>query len=424
MRLLATAVFVFSATCAVFPARAQLSVTSTSLEIEALGGVSTDNGDLTLARLTLAPAVKARSGRSLMFETKVRAEFAGEETGLGTRSTYGSASKPLELGSNGRIEIDKAIIIWRKQSASVVLGKQAVAWGVLDGVQITDRFDAVRLREGPFGETRPDRLTRWGARARFDAAGLDFDAAVAFDGTVSQFAEIGDAFFVRASRSRGGVPFAVQPQELRVNTPNNETLGLRVSKRMGASDASLLVIHGPDTDPVFDFDGAAAILSYPTRTLFGATFERAIGPTVFRAEAAWSPDQPINLTPSPELASTRRDRILAGVGVDWDMPAGLFLNAQIAADHIAGENLVRPNTDVIATIRLQRSFSNETWRARIETLSVLTDGDGAVRPAIAWRANDLFSVELGADIIWGDLNELIGQFSTSSRAYLRVTAAI
>lgn len=62
-------------------------------------------------------------------------------------------------------------------------------WGVLDGVQITDRFDPMRRHDFVFSDVKPDRIARWGARWRNQLGNFKLDASLAFDGTVSQQAE-------------------------------------------------------------------------------------------------------------------------------------------------------------------------------------------------------------------------------------------
>jgi hypothetical protein len=94
----------------------------------------------------------------------LRLEATGSDIGLGTLSTYVDNSQPSELGSDARLEIDTVVIRWRKRANRVTGGKQTLACGVLDGLQIADRFDAVRRREGIFTSNRPEKISRWGMR--------------------------------------------------------------------------------------------------------------------------------------------------------------------------------------------------------------------------------------------------------------------
>lgn len=407
-------------TSVAFPAAAALR-SSSSLQTETVLATAT-RGGLSQARVTLLPETRLRMGRNWSAEGRLRLEGAASDTGLGTRETYSTLSEPWQSGNDVRLELDAATLSWRKRTTQLTLGKQTVAWGVLDGVQVTDRFDAVRRREVVFTQERPERIARWGARARFRLGDTRLDAAAAFDGTVNQLARAGDAFDIRAARSRGGLPAGIIPTRIDVDTPDDPTFGLRASRTIGTSDSSIMVIRGPDTEPVFLADGTGVELSYPTRTLLGATWQRAAGAQVWRLEGAYIPRQPVNAAPAPGLVTARESRWLIGSGLDWSLPGGIFLNAQLAVDHInAGDaDLARPETDVVSTLRIQRSFSNERWRAALEMINVLSDGSGSLRPALTWQQGDSLALDLGADLIWGQERELIGQFEPASRVYLRI----
>ncbi|TCO75480.1 DUF1302 domain-containing protein [Chromatocurvus halotolerans] len=394
---------------------------SSSLQTESVIAAAT-RGGVSQLRVILLPETQLRMGRTWSAEGRLRLEGAASDTGLGTRETYSTVSEPWQSGNDVRVEIDAATLSWRKRTTQLTLGKQTVAWGVLDGVQVTDRFDAVRRREVVFTQDRPERISRWGARARFRFGDTRLDAAAAFDGTVNQLAGTGDAFDIRAARSRGGIPAGIVPASIDVDVPDNPTLGVRASRTIGTSDTSVMVIHGPDTEPVFLADGNGVELRYPVRTLLGATWQHAAGARVWRLEGAYIPEQPVNLVPVRGLAAAKESRWLIGSGLDWSLPGGVFLNAQLVVDHIAiGDiDLVRPETDVVSTLRIQRSFRNERWRAVLEMINVLSDGSGSLRPALTWQQGNSLALDLGADLIWGQQSDLIGQFERASRVTLRI----
>jgi hypothetical protein len=177
---------------------------------------------------------------------------------------------------------------------------------------------------------------------------------------------------------------------------------------------------------VFRGDGPGVVLQYPTRTLVGANWQRAAGARVWRLEAAWVPQQALNLAPGPDLRVGRESRMILGGGLDWNLPGDLFLNAQLAVDRVdaPSSTLVRPDTDVVSTLRLQRSFRNERWRTAIEMINVLSDGSGTLRPMITWARGDTLALDLGADLIWGDEQDLLGQFENASRVYLRIRKSL
>ena len=400
------------------------------LSITAISGVATDDSAFAINRLELRPEVDVYWGERWKLALAGRLELASDDTGLGTRDTYSSASEPLVARDDVRLELDRVTLAYQHGGLTATLGKQVVAWGVLDGIRVTDRFDAVRRREFVFTETRPERISRWGARLTWRRKDWSIDVAGALDPSVNQLAEPGTVFDPVAPRLRGGVAPGNDPLvtvAARNRYFHDATYGARVGKRIGSANVTVLALSGPDTDPVFAAatlaNAPAVALTYPRRQLFGASLDAAIGDVVLRLEAAYIPDQLVNTLGAAPLASTERARTLAGIGLDWNAPAGWFVNLQWARDHIESgpATLVRPQNDDIATVRLQRGFVNDTWRAKIEWIGSTSDGDGAFRPSIEYRPTDALALTLGWDRIRGARDELFGQFADASRVWLRAT---
>lgn len=393
--------------------------------------VRLDDSAASLARISVQPRYLLRSTAGWRAEVSGRLVAAFDETGLGTTETFSGASRPVDIGPHGRIELDRAFITLGTGDHRLTLGKQSLAWGILDGLQVTDRFDPITRAEAVFGEVRPQRLARWGARWQGQFAGMEFDGAAAFDPTVNQLPLAGAAFAPLAPRLRAGFPEGAQTPPVTISARDryvsDATYGLRVSRPLGQSEASLVLISGPETEPVFAAvltqSGPVVELRYPRRTLVGATFERSDGARVWRLEAAYTPDQPVNLFAAPFIAATDRPRYLAGVGLDWSAPNEIFVNLQIGVDHIdaGGMTLVRPQTDVLATLRLQRAFRNERLWLKSELLGSLSEGDGALRPWLEWRQSDTVLFSAGADLIWGRSQGLFGQYADQSRLWVRIT---
>ena len=389
-----------------------------------------DDGDLSLSRLSFRPEAKWRFGRAWRAELSARLDFADDDTGLGTSDNFSSLSKPLIDNRRTRLELDRAVLSWRGGRNRISIGKQVAAWGVLDGVQITDRFDPVRRRDFIFSDVRPERLARWGIMARTKLGQWTVEPAIALDASASQQANFGDAFALQATRFTGGLTLGTEPLQLRHESRNgyvrDATAGLRVSRDLGAGRISVLAFTGPTTDPVLGLTDAGPTpgieLRYPKRSLVGLSWDQTLGSIVLRGEAAYIPDQPVNVLAEQPLARDRRKRVLAGVGLDWNAPLKLFVNAQLAVDNLSDgtERLARPPTDVIATVRVQRAFRQAGWQLRCEWIGSLNDGDGVVRPAVEKEFNDALSLTVGADIAFGDRQGQFGQFESRSRAWARL----
>jgi hypothetical protein len=102
----------------------------------------------------------------------------------------------------------------------------------------------------------------------------------------------------------------------------------------------------------------------------------------------------------------------------------VFVNAQLGVDHLdgGGETLVRPRTDWLLTLRLQKSFANDSWRTRGELIGSAGEGDGVLRWALEWTGRDAWRLGGGVDLPFGDRDGLFGQYRDRGRAWLRMTA--
>jgi len=110
------------------------------------------------------------------------------------------------------------------------------------------------------------------------------------------------------------------------------------------------------------------------------------------------------------------DRIVGGVGADFSGPLGTYVNVQLIADHVSSDReLVRPRTDVISTLRIQKDFADNLHSLRAEWLNSFTDADGLVRLDFSRRIDDRFSIFLGGEIFYGSSRGIFGQFSERSR---------
>ncbi|WP_342805705.1 DUF1302 family protein [Alteromonas sp. M12] len=407
---------------------------SSIIKVEYRLGLNLNDAELQHARLSISADTRYRINRNWSIYLDLRGEAADDDVGLGTVNTYSSLSKPLLDGKHTRFEVDRAFVQWRERAHTLTLGKQVTPWGVLDGIQITDRFDPVRRRDFVLTDVRPQRIARWGARWRNTLGKFKLDASFALDGTVSQQAEINTLFFTHSTRFTGGINLSSTPiamiAEQRNTSLEQSTFGMRASRPLGSGELSLLTFRGPDTDPLLTLvqqplinQPATVTLTYQRRTLYGATYDLSLGETVLRGEIAYIPDQSINIISEIPLQSARAKRLLAGVGLDWNAPAQWFVNGQLAIDYVNGEDfsLVRPATDTILTLRAQRTFINGRLLFKGELIGTLNEKDGVLRPELAYDYSDRLKLRSGIDYLFGDENSQFGQFRDNSRFWFAAT---
>lgn len=409
--LLMSSVFVFA------------SDVHTSLHAQYRTAAALETGDVNMARVMVLPRLKWRLDRRWRFEAKLRFEQAFSDTRLGMMETYSDVSKPLELASDTRVELDTMVLSYRQMNYKMTLGKQVYPLGVLDGLQITDRFDSQRYREAIFTDDRPDRLPRWGWFQTFQWQGGGLQILTAFDGTVSQPAQHRATFMPRAPRLRAGMQsFRLTQPSITYDLPDDPSIGGRWFLHSNTGDLSLLVLHGAQLEPLWRQEHQRLHLEYPSRTLYGITAQRSDKERVWRFEAAYIPSQKINTRTRYSVSEGDADRLLAGVGVDW-RAAGFFFNTQLAVDYLYQPSAapVRPVSDVLMTLKGHRTLLNDSIAASLEVIVSLSQGDGVLRPALKWQVSDQLATSVGIDWIWGDDNQLLGQFSEQSRLWFKLS---
>ncbi len=373
--------------------------------------------------MLLEPSYEHRFSDALSFEGSLRFEGAGKETGIGGTSNFSRISRPFPTDDDVRFEVGEAFFRAETENVSLDIGKQAIAWGSLDGIRVTDQFTPVRLTEGLARTPRPDRIPIWAVRLRTQMLGFDLDLALSPDPTVNQIAAVGDRFFPTASRYRGGfsgdVPLPPLSRDDRDRLVQDGSAGIRIGRTVGRTDIRVTALTGPDHQGTLALSegGTGVTLTHRRRTLIGAEAVRPLGPAVIRAALAHSPDRRFNTEGNGVLNDEERSQWLGGIGVDAYAPFDFFSTSQLLFDHVGGgEGLVRPDTDVILTSLLRKRWGDDRWGFETEVLQSLTDGDGLVRSELAYRIADRFDITFGADIFHGTGEGIFGQYERQSRA--------
>ncbi|MEL7188063.1 MAG: hypothetical protein AAGK17_00805 [Pseudomonadota bacterium] len=391
-------------------------------QVQASGNVevAVDEDGWSRSALLVVPKWSASIDDDAEAVLSFRVEGAASETGLGTTSSFSPISEPLIGGDDFRVSIEEAFVELGSDNVDVILGKQNVAWGSLDGIRITDKVNPERRTEFLAREPRPDRIPIWAARVKLRAGDFDLDIVGAPDPTVNQVPQVGSTFFPTAPRLLGGLmPVGQFPAIIRQDRGRlfeDGVVAARASIRASSLDLRVSAISAPDRDGIVSFDGQSINILHPRTHSFGLEAVWQTGNVVLRLDSAWTPDAVHVLDQTFATQSTKADQIVAGIGADIDGPFESFINIQVIADHVASDQtLVRPKTDIFSSLRIQKQIANGDVGLKIEAINSWTGEGHLLRAEMERRLSDNFDLYFGVDAFFGSEDELIGQFERRSR---------
>jgi len=414
-------------------ASAEIELRRASLQADYKFAVRLDNANAQWSRVTVKPQGEWRLNSSWRAQVSARFEFADDEVGLGNVDGFSDFSRPAGDGRGYRVELDEATLIHRGNQTRTTIGKQSIAWGVLDGLRVTDRMDAVRLRDFVYAEQQPDRIKRWGIMHEHFFSDWELELGVLLDPSSDQLANFDDAYFPRLPGL--SLESATSPPVISTKKPDpglsNPTVGFRATRSLPRGTLSALVISGPDSEPVIgdvNFESGVSRINLTTenRNMVGVSYEVPFEDQIWRVEAAYSPDQIINTVSSGIVDLDQRGRIRFGTGVDFNAADSWFVNAQIALDQLqeGGDAELFAASQLIATLLITRTFSNETIQTSLRYSGSLVDGDGTLKPSVGYQLNDAIELSFGADLAFGDRKGRFGQFRTESAVWLKIGATL
>ncbi len=169
---------------------------------------------------------------------------------------------------------------------------------------------------------------------------------------------------------------------------------------------------------------AALRLVHPRYAMLGADVETVIGQWALRAEAAYFPDRPMQVSNQPSLFEG--NSLEAGAGVDrragdFTLSGTVLLRREDTLTQEAS-NLMRG--DVRTSVSVVAGFSRTFNRDRVETrlFSLVNPGDRAafVRGVLAWKPADDVAIETSAGWFAGEGDDVITRFGDRDFAYLRL----
>jgi len=396
------------------------------------------------ARLFAEEKVEKQVGPS----RRIRLTVSGFAEGLLSRRPVPGAAPGLQSVNDGIVRVQDGNVEVLGQRVDVLAGYARLAWGKLDEIQPTDVINPLDVSRFFFEGRSEARLPMLLARARLHIAErVTLEGVYLPDfrrGRYDQLNEPTSPFNLPVNVAQDsavclaiGCPAA--PIQVSDRAPAftaaNAQGGARVSATSGRVDWSVSAFRGFETFGLYTVEDVAALppvvppavtVVYPRFTMIGGDFEAVRGKWGLRGEVAAFVDDNFQ---SPALRVVTGQSFDAGVGIDRRAGDYTLSGTVLVHSESYDSPLASPNpsegagagrTDVSLVVSADRTFVQERYRFRGFGVYNATEASGFVRGIGMASLRD--NVALEASIGWfvGKGRDLIGRFSDSDFAYVRV----
>jgi len=344
------------------------------------------------------------------------------------------------------------------------LGKQQVAWGQADGINVLDRVNPPDLREYWLPDIVDIRIPLWMLNINY-APKLDsnLQLLVIPDFEESQGAPIGGPFTIRAYTIFDNTmkQFATSYWDINQHFPgrrlNHSTYGLQWSDRIADTDYTLNFLYGPYPTarntttyiPLVPTPAGSFIVArdYKLWRVYGGSFNKTFtnpGPlqgTTLRGDFAWYNDEPTYYG-DPAIGKTygysRWDNKFWLIGMDKYIVTKWLLSfqyAQYIMEHKLADDPAQPASrrfamngytygaqdpvENIFAIKISTDFFNQRLKPEL-SWSFTDDPQGKVSPKVSYEINNNLLFTLGWNYFYGKATESNGQYSHQSQVYTQL----
>ena len=404
---------------------------SAVLEIETAN--QTQQSDSQKLEAILEPQLEGRFNNSLRLTAIGRLRFDSKdqlEPGKPDQDSIGSASERYFFNGDGEAELREFYIETGIGSAYLTLGKQQVVWGKADGLKILDVVNPQSFREFILDDFEDSRIPLWTLNLEMPLGSDTLQLLWVPDQTYHELPTSNATYSFTSPQLVPIAPSDVSINLRPVTKPSqlikDSDLGLRWSSFRNGWDLTLnYLYHYHDLPVLFQniqLTPQGPIVSiepeYKRSHLFGGTFSKAFGDLTLRGEIGYSTDRYyLSNNPAETDGVSQAEELASVLGFDWFGISDTFLSLQVFQSTLINPptNLSRSDTDTTFTFLARREFFNDTLEAEILWLANSNDGDGLARPKITYEWQDDVKSWIGADILYGDKNELFGQFENNDR---------
>lgn len=342
-------------------------------------------------------AVRSESPNDWMSSrTRVRGEVTLEKGHTGAFVSANLVHNAILKDRTG-FQLREAYAYYSDEYWDLRAGRQIIAWGVADGLRLTDIISPMDYTEFLAQDYDDIRIPVGGLRLRYSREKWSFEAVAI---PVSSFFELPtDA---ENPWSVGPMPIGDEPR----HRLSNMEYGGRLSFFLSGIDFSLSALHTWNKMPVV----CAGMGQYRRMTMLGADCSLPLGRFVFRGEFAEYLDEAQN------QFSIRSSSTNALLGLDWYAGNDWSLSAQYAHKYVtSGDH----RNSGLATFRISKDLLRNTLALQSFAYIDVTNGGIYNRLSADYALNDQLHATLGYDFFHADRGSFT-VYDNNSEVFLKL----
>jgi len=364
----------------------------------------------------------------LMIEPELETDISKDSRITTIARLRTDAKDNLSPGDHNQAELREFYLDTTINDSIIILGKQQVVWGKSDGLKVLDIVNPQDFREFILDDFDQSRIPLWTANTEIPVNDVTLQLLLIPDQTYHEFATPGSSYQFTSPLiippTPPGANVSIKPTIKPDEVLQDADAGFRISTFTHGWDLTFNYLYHYDDTPVLfrtiniDLNGLNINPQYKRTHLIGGTFSNTFGDLTLRGEVGYLTDKYISTTdPLDTDGVVKTGELKYVLGFDWYGFTDTLLSMQIFQTYLNNHQsgVIRDELNTQITFLIKQDYMNETLHAEVLFLHDMDYKDGMVRPKLTYEYNDEVNIYAGADIFYGNMDGLFGQFKETDR---------
>jgi len=364
----------------------------------------------------------------LMIEPELETDISKDSRITTIARLRTDAKDNLSPGDHNQAELREFYLDTTINDSIIILGKQQVVWGKSDGLKVLDIVNPQDFREFILDDFDQSRIPLWTANTEIPVNDVTLQLLLIPDQTYHEFATPGSSYQFTSPLiippTPPGANVSIKPTIKPDEVLQDADAGFRISTFTHGWDLTFNYLYHYDDTPVLfrtiniDLNGLNINPQYKRTHLIGGTFSNTFGDLTLRGEVGYLTDKYISTTdPLDTDGVVKTGELKYVLGFDWYGFTDTLLSMQIFQTYLNNHQsgMIRDELNTQITFLIKQDYMNETLHAEVLFLHDMDYKDGMVRPKLTYEYNDEVNIYAGADIFYGNMDGLFGQFKETDR---------